>query len=118
MIDPAVSTEHLGTGPEGGLCKEVILYMRTRALGAYRRLLRVQRSRFENDIEMQRAASAEIRKHFMENAGESDPATVDKLVRDAEDLVDFIQHNLVQMKHVQNGKYGTLSNHPLPIPLY
>jgi hypothetical protein len=66
------------------------------ALRGYRRLLRTVRGAFANDVPALTAAKVEIRAHFEENKGENEGGKIDAMINDIEDVVQFLNQNVVQ----------------------
>ena len=75
------------------------------ALGAYRELLKAQRSLFKGDDTARIAAREETRSHFMANANVS-PEDAAALVADALDTAGFLRENVAQTVLNDRGNYG------------
>lgn len=77
----------------------------SRALTAYRRLLRASQELFRGDELALCEARAKLRSEFKANAAETDAAVLDRLHADCKDLEDFLRQNVVQGKLNDRGNY-------------
>ncbi|KAL6079022.1 hypothetical protein QOT17_001172 [Balamuthia mandrillaris] len=74
------------------------LSQRTRALGAFKQLVRTQRTIFASDTYAQSKAMEKIRAEFMAHKEESDAGKIDNLIQQAEDASVFLRDKVLQGK--------------------
>lgn len=69
-----------------------------------RRLIRARRFAFKGDEELLRTAQAAIRGHFQTNRDAS-PEKLPKMLKEAEDAIEFLRNNVVQAPLNDRGNY-------------
>eukprot|EP00127_Corallochytrium_limacisporum_P003693 Clim_evm25s152 gene=Clim_evmTU25s152 len=80
--------------------------LRSRALAAYRTLLRSCQSTFKGDSETLVAAHAEIRRRFKESAeNDTSEEVVLGKIEEAEQVAVFLRQNVLQGKHLEGETY-------------
>ncbi|KAI9136978.1 mitochondrial complex I protein Fmp36 [Paraphysoderma sedebokerense] len=87
--------------------------LRPQALSMYRRLLKIQRTTFQGDIPVIRAARDETRKRFSEVKNETDPAKIEKNLKIAQQVANILERNIVQgVKKSENDQLYRLNLSP------
>ena len=76
------------------------------AKSAYRALLKTEKDLFKNDLQALFKAVVRTREGFEKNRKESDPAQIEKLVKEAFETQNFLLRNIVQADLSENGAYS------------
>ncbi|KAI9218578.1 hypothetical protein BC828DRAFT_388223 [Blastocladiella britannica] len=79
---------------------------RTRALSAYRRLLRVQQQTFAGDLTTLHAAHLETRKQFLEARAVTDATESEALLEKADAIAVYLERNIVQAVNKGGDRYN------------
>ena len=72
-------------------------------LSGYKRLLRTASRAFGNDAEALGKAKIELRQTFENNRNEKDPAALKEMIDGIDDVVDFLNTNIIQAQLKDDG---------------
>ena len=77
---------------------------RLTVLSGYKRLLRSASRAFGNDAEALHKAKIELRQTFENNRNEEDPAALKEMIDGIDDVVDFLNTNIIQAQLKDDGQ--------------